>query len=122
MAEFQEVMRLGKRMCERRDACGSCPIFKARISCPVVCYEDVGSLAEVERIIMEWAAAHPEPRYPTWEEWHMQNFPDALHHACPENYMNNVCGSYETCTQCCAQPIPADIAQKLGIQPIIAKE
>lgn len=122
MAEFLEVMRQGKRMCERRDACVSCPIFNAKIGCPVVCYEDDRLMADVERSIMDWAAEHPEQRYPTWNEWHESNFPGVSSPICPEYFSNNICESHETCTQCRAQPIPADIAQKLGIKPITEME
>lgn len=120
MAEFQEVMRQGKRMCERRDACGSCPIFKAKISCPVVCYEDDRPLVNAERIIMEWAAEHPESRYPTWNEWYQECFPDAPL-KCRRAFMYTSCGT-RTCDECLSEPIPADIAQKLGIKPIMEKE
>lgn len=122
MAEFQEVMRQGKRMCKRYGECESCPIFKANISCPVVCCESDRSIADVERIIMDWAAAHPEPRYPTWEEWYKSNFPNVGHPVCPNYFLKNTCGLYKSCDECRAQPIPADIAQKLGIKPIEAKE
>lgn len=118
MAEFQEVMRQGRRMCERHNACASCPIFKAKITCPVVCYEDDCSLVDVERIILDWAAEHPGPRYPTWEEWNKSNFPEVLRPICPKYFSNVGCKSYETCMQCLAQPIPADIAQKLGVKLI----
>ena len=118
MAEFQEVMRQGKRMCERRDACGSCPIFKAKISCPVVCYEDDRPLVNAERIIMEWAAEHPELRYPTWEEWQSTNFAKSDCAARPCMFMH--CKNHDECKKktCMNHPIPADIANKLGIQPI----
>ena len=43
---------------------------------------------------MEWAEAHPEPEYPTWVEWF------------------NSMGGVD-----CGEPIPADIAEKLGIKP-----
>lgn len=33
--------------------------------------------SEIERVVMRWAAEHPEPQYPTWEEWQKTNFPDA---------------------------------------------
>lgn len=116
MAEFQEVMRQGKRMCERRDACVSCPIFNAKIGCPVVCYEDDRLMADVERIIMDWAAEHPEPRYPTWKEWYQECLPDAPL-KCRRAFMYTSCGT-RTCDACLSEPIPADIAQKLGIKPI----
>lgn len=123
MAEFLEVMRQGKRLCERCGECESCPIFNAKISCPVVCYEDDRPIADVERIIMDWAAEHPEVRYPTWAEWADSNFPNA--------YVTIVPCAFTVCpiidkkcskSECLNISIPADIAQKLGIQPITGKE
>lgn len=122
MAEFQEVMRQGKRMCKRFKACDGCPIYNAKLACPVIDVTD-DKYDVIERIIMDWAAEHPESRYPTWNEWHESNFPGVSSPICPEYFSNNICESqHETCTQCRAQPIPADIAQKLGIKPITDKE
>ena len=115
MAEFQEVMRQGKRICESCHECEPCPIHKATIACPVVCYEDDCSLAEVERIIMGWATEHPEPRYQTWKEWQEATFPEARNQLCINHFAPAEC---KGCTACRSKPIPADIAQKLGIQPI----
>lgn len=120
MAEFQEVMRQGKRICESCHECEPCPIHKATIACPVVCYEDDCSLAEVERIIMDWAAEHPEPRYPTWNEWQKANFPDAQEELYPCNFARCPKNPSEcfVCDLYRESAIPADIAQKLGIEPI----
>lgn len=123
MAEFQEVMRQGKRICKSRHECESCPIHKDIITCHDIWYEDDFSFAEFERIIMDWAAEHPEPRYPTWLEWWIEKFPDAEERVAMCNFTQ--CprpDDHDHCYECTNSPIPADIAQKLGIKPIEAKE
>ena len=124
MAEFTEVMRQAKRMCEAHgDTCLECPVDNgdtcAFMRSPWNLTEE--EMAEVERIVMDWAAAHPEPRYPTWKEWQDANFPnnDALMRPCifeSEEYFN--CKQENGCETCMNKPIPADIAEKLGIKPI----
>lgn len=114
MAEFQEVMRQLTRMCDNN--CYKCPLNKLDIHCPVL--ED-GIESNVEQIVMDWAVQHPEPRYPTWNEWHESNFPEVSSLICPKYFSDDICESNETCTQCRAQSIPADIAQKLGVKLIV---
>ena len=72
MAEFQEVMKQAKRMCKASgDTCLSCPVDGggtcAFIKAPWSLTEE--KIAETEKIVMNWAENHPEPRYPTWKEW-----------------------------------------------------
>lgn len=70
--------------------------------------------------IMQRAAEHPEPRYPTWMEWQKANFPDAQVALFPCNFARchkNFSGCFE-CDFYRESAIPADIAQKLGIKPI----
>lgn len=79
----------------------------------------------VDNIVMDWAAKHPEPRYPTWKEWQDTNFPnnDALMRPCifeSEEYFN--CKQEIGCEKCMNNPIPADIAEKLHINPIGVKD
>ena len=57
--------------------------------------------ADIERKVMSWAAEHPEPVYPTWREW------------LSEQGVLSAGGLWEKAFE----PIPADIAEKLGIQP-----
>jgi site-specific recombinase XerC len=58
-------------------------------------------------MIMKWAANHPEPVYPTWEEWLItqgvikENPSGGVGYPMPKLF----------------EHIPADIAQKLGIEP-----
>lgn len=116
MAEFQEVMLKWHRMCEK-DKCNDCHILRAGLPCDPMCIQG-DEIHLIESIIMEWAAEHPEPRYPTWEEWYKSNFPNVGHPVCPNYFLKNTCDLYKSCDECRSQPIPADIAQKLGIKLI----
>ena len=130
MAEFVEVMRQARRMCKSYgDECGPCVLHEKYGLCPLCAQTDdhipadwkLDNMADVERIVMDWAAAHPEPRYPTRKEWQDTNFPnnDALMRPCifeSEEYFN--CKEGDGCEKCMNKPIPADIAEKLGIKPM----
>ena len=71
MAEFTTVLKQLRRMCAN-NGCNDCPV------CDKYCRVLGGmSESEIERVVMHWAAGHPEPQYPTWEEWQKTNFPDA---------------------------------------------
>ena len=129
MAEFQEVVRQIKRMCDSHGAsCHDCPA-KAKSGLCALAHDDEFipedweeiKAAEIEMVVMRWAANNPEPRYPTWKEWQDTNFPnnDALMRPCifeSEEYFN--CKQEIGCEQCMNNPIPADIAEKLGVKPI----
>lgn len=122
MAEFKEVMRQAERMCKAHDECECCPIKEEMDDlgekCPFCGALDV---AAVEQKIMDWAAEHPEPRYPSWHEAWKQLFPDRQRTPCPgccgKKYAPEWCGQ-EECGECKNRPIPADIAEKLGIKPV----
>lgn len=105
MADFVQTMKDWRRMCKtyttNDDSCCE--------GCPVVDYNEhgCGAIFEMddstdwqryEGAIAAWAAEHPEPVYPTWGEY--------LH------TLHNEPSSREL-----SQPIPADIAGKLGIEP-----
>jgi hypothetical protein len=75
----------------------------------------------IEKTVMDWAAEHPEPVYPTWIEWlkSMGVVPymtglvvtrDAANGHFHEGHVNITANALEA--------IPADIAEKLGIDPI----
>ena len=98
MVEFQKVMHEWKRMCAATSFCELCPL-KDEKCWATYPSKMVGDLKSIESIIMAWAAEHPEPVYPTWGEW-LQRLYDNTNYA----------GIFIT-------PIPADIAQKLGIAP-----
>lgn len=64
MAEFQKVMREWKRMCKSR---GNIPDdFVGAESALLFAFDRP---EEIERLVMEWAAEHPDPVYPTWTEY-----------------------------------------------------
>lgn len=103
--EFVEVMKQWRRMCKAQDdticgACSSCPMGDDGKSCTAV-YEDefdTVDFAHIEQTVTEWAAENPEPQYPTWYEYLTYMYPAAW------NMIKD-------------KPIPADIAEKLGIEP-----
>lgn len=127
MASFTEVMRQARRMCKiesKKLGCNGCP--RKRKSCipKTNATFDLGDDEEYERDVMQWAKEHPEPRYQTWKEWWENNFPDAVSCISPCCFMseNEWCSvskiPCKDCTVCRNAPIPAHIAEKLGIQPI----
>ena len=125
MAEFTEVMRQAKRMCEtfRDHHCSECPIGDAKVlECGITVTSEM-DCEEVERRVMQWAAEHPEPVYPTWREWQNSAYPvaDIRISPCEFGSMDRFKCDYKTCTECTEQQIPAAIAEKLGIKPKEAK-
>ena len=124
MAEFVEVMRQAKRMCKSyRNDCAGCGLAHDASECPLEALPEdwpVEShrLAGIERIVMDWAAAHPEPRYPSWNEAWKQLFPDAKCIPCPVNHFGVGRKCEHNCVECKNRPMTADIAEKLGIKPI----
>ena len=127
MAEFVDVLKMARRMCKNVDACDDCPIYDSlrrycKLSRPL--FSSDSDFAKCEAAIMEWGAENPELRYPTWREWQRNHFPDAAITMRPCVYISYTdarCRDYKDCGDCQSQPIPADVARKLGIKPI-AKE
>ena len=121
MAKFTEVMRQARRMCEafRDGHCSKCPIGNADVlECGITVTSDM-DCEEIERRVMQWAEKHPEPVYPTWDEWQNSTFKDAHKHIMPCTFGSRDRFKCEgkTCYVCMDQQIPADIAKKLGIKP-----
>lgn len=122
MAEFTEVMRQAQRLCAAHidGDCALCPLFGVLTGCKGnVC--NACDTKEIQNIVFNWAAEHPEPVYPTWREWQNANFPnaDSIIHPCvfeSEEYFN--CVNKNSCECCENERIPADIAEKLGVKPI----
>lgn len=134
MAEFQEVMRQYRRLCKSRGGdecahkCKSCPIASMNNSTGISCDDVLWQESEIaESIIMKWAAEHPEPMYPTWVDWWNENFEGEgrqMLRPCsfvPPRELGCSIG-HDGCMQapykCWHTPIPAYIAEKLGIKPI----
>lgn len=122
MSEFTDVMRQAKRMCESFSDghCSECPVGDANaLECGITVTSEM-DCKDVERLVMQWAAKHPEPVYPTWDEWQKSVFPDAEIDITPcafgsRDRLN--CFLEKKCSTCKEQQIPADIAEKLGIKP-----
>ncbi len=111
MAEYSEVIKQFKRMCwyySRDKGQKSCPICTSYPNCNIgqcrkIAFEQPSCF---EDIVMAWAAEHPEPVYPTWKEYFA------------ELYGSGVFGQpLMAVGLLCEDHIPADIAQKLGIEP-----
>lgn len=134
MAEFQEVCRQALRMAKTMNAETGYPMdyLGLYITTDGEVPAELGRVAvtpeKIERDIMEWAAAYPEPKYPSWNEAWEQLFPNAYHsaHACDvcspciKHFLppERVKCSGVRCVDCLDEPIPADIAEKLGVKPL----
>lgn len=123
MAQFVEVMRQAKRLCAARySLCdtNNCPLDSGE-ACRLNVDLDGEDFSELERIIMDWAADHPEPVYPSWYDYQQQTFPEHTRWICPMMFgVTCPCASITSaheCTKCRNNPIPAEIAEKLGIKP-----
>lgn len=103
MAEFSELVRIKKRLCAKykRGFCNGCPLGKGENNlCGIISVKDYTDFQfkELEDELLSWAAKNPEPVYPKWGEW--------------------LEGKYdELISEIVFKPIPADIAEKLGLKP-----
>lgn len=123
MAEFVEVMKQARRIClEHPDDCDGCPLHDDD---GLVCRFDFGEkylyYDTAERIVLKWAAEHPEPVYPSWYQYQETTFPGHTRWICPMVF-GVECPSKSTtdahaCKVCRENPIPAEIAEKLWIKP-----
>ena len=121
MAEFIETMEQAKRMCKTFSDghCSECPIGNANVlECGIAVTSGM-DCEEVERRVMQWAKEHPETVYPTWSEWQNSVFQDAAIYITPCTFgsRDRLNCFEQTCSTCKEQQIPADIAEKLGINP-----
>lgn len=127
MADFVQTMKDWKRMCnamgqeDEYTACDKCDLQD--FGCPAI-YEkecDSADWKHVERVVAKWAAEHPEPKYPTWAEWLLKvgaarRVP--IGEPWPVEFADG--SMLEPCYEIVVkenEPIPADLAQKLGIEP-----
>ena len=103
MAEFVDVIRQFHRMCEANVGCVICPLRgkdgKSEM-CSISAF--VNNPERIEGEVMSWAAAHPEPVYPTWTEYFRMIgvFPSWSGHEILDK-----------------THIPAETAKKLGVEP-----
>ena len=102
MSDFVQTMMDWRRMCKAYttdddSCCSGCPVADFREpGCGAIFeMEDCTDWERYDGAIREWAAEHPEPVYPSWQEWF-----DTFERGIDVD-----------------EPIPADIAQKLGLKP-----
>lgn len=100
---FQEVMHQFDRMCNANSGCINCPLHQKDYECHVGAF--VRYPEKIERTVMQWAAEHPEPKYPTWREY------------LNRLRLGDIGLEYEEDAALLDWDIPADIAEKLGIEP-----
>ena len=120
MSEFSEVMRQWRRMCDAMETtagegygCDICPVNNATDTMGCGAIFDMPPETNWEGMaekIMRWAEEHPEPVYPTWREYITMLMLDDITHRNDSAPQTLGQWMYKT-------PIPADIAQKLGIEP-----
>lgn len=120
MAEFVEVMRIAKRICDEYAngcLCNGCPIngnsgciFFDSMDC------DNDYYPKIDKIVCDWAKDHPEPMYPSWNEGWNQLFPYG-EVQCPNDLFDAHVSCNVGCTQCKTRPMLPHIAEKLGIKP-----
>ena len=109
MAEFREVMRQKKRMCNSVLCC-KCDIYRLCGADLSKCQQFINNNPKkAEEVIMSWAAKHPEPVYPTWVEYlvGIGVIPHEIRLETADTLMDTHL----------LKPIRADIAEKLGIEP-----
>ena len=120
MAEFTEVMRQVKRMCDATVSgkCHECTFWRTETeSCSLYGDDDGVDYADIERRVMAWAAEHPAPMYPSWQEAWQSLFPGA-DDPCPAQWFCEDCPKDVECPQCVERPMSKKVAEKLGIRPI----
>lgn len=106
MAEFQEVMRQFTRMHKAHEYIPSESAFASAVRRPDL----------FEKSVMDWAAEHPEPEYPTWAEYLKTfGFPGGI--AVPRDCDLRGCQPIERFVWLAENHVPAEIAQKLGLEP-----
>ena len=128
MADFVQTMKDWRRMCkayttDNDSCCEGCPVvdFHEHGCGAIFEMEDSTDWKRYADTIKAWAAEHPEPVYPTWREWLIKlgivsfdmDF-RALLDTRPTTLANTVKAYIN---EEGSKPIPADIAQKLGIEP-----
>jgi len=121
MAEFQAVMHEIGRICKKtchEFICSKCILGDDCLLSEFPANRTKESLERMERAALKWAKKHPDVRYPTWEEWQHNTFPGTTVIVPPCAFRRIEGPCMMTCGECRSQPIPADIAKKLGVEPI----
>lgn len=112
MAEFVEVMRKIRELCDERKECAGC-VMMNDIACGVMTGTPSLSEEEIERRVAQWEAE----KYPTWIEYQQEVFPNYTRQICPMVFGIECTSNGTGCHECRNNHIPAEIAEKLGIKP-----
>ena len=116
MSDFVQTMKDWRRMCaaystDDDDCCKGCPVLDYRDhGCSAIFEMDVVDWKKYENAIAKWAAEHPEPVYPSWYDYLRSIGVLYDKHTAGGDATEIHWGNMMT-------PIPADIAQKLGVKP-----
>ena len=122
MSDFTQTMKDWRRMCKLYSAnfktcCDGCPLDDLVQGNRGAIYDedfaDVVDWEELEKRIDKWAEEHPEPQYPTWGEWFEAQGELTAEWRDIRAVRNGGTGVIGVLYQ----PIPAEIAEKLGIEP-----
>lgn len=107
MAEFVQTMKDWRRMCKTIGgiSCEGCKLHADGNDCAAV-YEGEMDYVKLEKAVTDWVAEHPEPKCPTWGEY-----------LCNIGLIGDCTESEDVLLRLFNNVIPADIAQKLGIEP-----
>lgn len=120
MTNFTQTMRNWQRMCKYFDkhyedeCCRICLIH----NCDAIwAMDEATDWGKIEEIVNTWAAEHPEPKYPTWREYLRK-----MGLTTPKSvYFSNEDGAgvklEDDLAEKADQPIPAEIATALGLEP-----
>lgn len=126
MAEYKEVMKESKRMCNSKEFCKDCVFDKDEQLCKLAAgFDEDSFLEEFEGAVMKWAKEHPRKKYPTWREWSgmivskLKNpqllFPCYFVDCIKDNNCDSRCYRLD-------EEIPEDFAIKANIQPLEEKK
>lgn len=118
MAEFSETMRQVQRMCDYRlkrglkcNDCDAVHICEHRIS-----HVGLDTLCADADAVMAWAAEHPVV-YPTWREYLTSIGVIPKTEILPTGKNEFVYSDFSEAFALTNTRIPADIAEKLGLEP-----
>ena len=109
---FEETMREWRRMCdtetkEGEASCGECPFEDRDGMCGYIFDLDPTKFEEMAGLIKHWSDTHPKVQYPTWGDWFLKRGQVAV-------TSNGYCHWGDLLNT----PIPAEIAEKLGVDPL----
>lgn len=117
MADFKNVMKDWRRMCKKFDEsmnCDRCPLSVNQV-CGCLEESTDKDIENAEKIITEWAEKNPEKVYPTWLEWLSEQF--SIMGVERSMFYNLFYYEITVAGGRINEPIPADIAERLGLEP-----